>query len=172
MALLNIRTYGDPILRATAKPVAKVTPEIKQLIEEMIETMHEAPGIGLAAPQIGKSIRLIIVTFGLDSNQPIPRALINPEIVAHSEIKEVFEEGCLSVPGETSDIERWSEITVKSLDANGSPIEFEARNITARILQHEIDHLNGVLFVDRIPVLKQDIIKRRLRRRLKKVKAA
>jgi peptide deformylase len=172
MAVLKINTYGDPILRKVAKPINRITPEISVLIGDMIETMYDAPGVGLAAPQIGQSIRLVIITLGLEIKHPEPKALINPEIVSHGEMKELCQEGCLSVPEENGDVPRWTEITVRALDENGEQIEFDARNMTARIIQHEIDHLNGILFIDRLAILKQDIIKRRLKKRLKKENAA
>jgi len=164
----RIKIYGDSILKQVAEPVTQFDEELDRLIEDMKETMDRAPGIGLAAPQIGVSKRVIIVTFGLDEGHPEVRELINPNIVAHSREREVCEEGCLSVPDYTADVERWSQIEVEAFLRDGTPIFLKEKGTTARIIQHETDHLNGVLFVDRLSPIKKEFAHRKLRRRLRK----
>lgn len=167
----QIKIYGDPVLRKKAYEINEITPEIKTLISDMTRIMLQAPGIGLAAPQVGVSKRLIIVTFGLDEDRPHPRPLINPEILWHSDQKEEMEEGCLSLPGITGDVARWTDLVVCATDSNGIRSEFDVHGITARIIQHEMDHLDGVLFIDRITLKRQDVIKRRLDRQQTKTQA-
>ncbi|MFA5097649.1 MAG: peptide deformylase [Candidatus Margulisiibacteriota bacterium] len=144
MAALKILTDGNPILRKKSRSVAKVLPETKKLIEDMEETMRLAPGVGLAAPQVGVSQRIIIADVG----QGLV-ALINPKIQKKSG-KCMFYEGCLSVPGIEGQVERSEKVLVKGLDKNGEPLCIDAEGYLAIVLQHEIDHLDGVLFVDRI----------------------
>lgn len=144
MAKLKILTQGNPILRKKAKSLNKITPQIKKLIKNMEETMRKAPGVGLAAPQIGESICVIVADIGEGLV-----ALINPKIVKKSGFI-VFEEGCLSVPGLEAPVERYSSICVKALDTTGMPVKIDAKDFFAVVLQHEIDHLNGILFVDRV----------------------
>jgi peptide deformylase len=170
MAEMEIKIYGDPVLRQRAREVQEITPEITSLIEKMRETMAQAPGIGLAAPQVGESVRVILVTFGLSEDKPDVRALINPEIIWHSDDSDVCEEGCLSVPETTAKIKRWTEVKIRALDENGNTMELHVDGFTPRIIQHEIDHLDGILFIDRVSSLKQDIIKRKLKKFLEKEK--
>ncbi len=144
MAALKILTDGNPILRKKARSVAKVMPEIKKLIDDMEETMRLAPGVGLAAPQVGISQRIIIADVG----QGLV-VLVNPKIQKKSG-KCMFYEGCLSVPGVEGQVERSEKVLVKGLDKSGDPVCIEAEGYLAVVLQHEIDHLDGVLFVDRI----------------------
>lgn len=138
-----IRTVGDPVLRTKTKEVKEVTDKTRKLINNMFETMYDAPGIGLAAPQIGISKKVVVVDVEGDKY-----ALINPEIV-EKQGAEIGEEGCLSIPGERDLVERSTYIKVRALDENGKEIEVEARDLLARALQHEIDHLDGVLFTDK-----------------------
>ncbi len=166
--LRRIKTYGDSVLKQVAEPVTEFDAELEQLIEDMKETMDRAPGIGLAAPQIGVSKRVIIVTFGLDEGHPEVRELVNPNIVAHGRERDVCEEGCLSIPDYTADVERWREIDVEAVLRDGTPVTFRETGTTARIIQHETDHLNGVLFVDRLSPIKKEFAHRKLRRRLRK----
>ncbi len=168
MGIRTIKTFGASILRQEAKPVEAITPEIHQLIDDMILTMEMAPGVGLAAPQIGRSLRIIVVTYGLDIEHPEVRTLINPEIVWHSEKSDVKEEGCLSVPDTLGNVRRWAEIRIDALDGEGQKINEFVSGITARIIQHEIDHLNGTLFIDHLSPIKQEIVKRRLKKRLQR----
>lgn len=149
MSVLRIVKEGDPILRAKAKPVGRTTKKIRRLIEDMFETMYGADGCGLAAPQIGESIRLIVVDAG-DGGI----ALIDPEITfAVGEDTDV--EGCLSIPGEAGYVTRAAEVVVRGLDEEGKRAEFRAEGLLARAFQHEIDHLDGVLFVDKATGLRR-----------------
>ena len=146
--ILPIITEGNPILREKAKEVNKddiKSSEIEELISDMKETVESANGIGLAAPQVGKSLRLVIIF--LDDKKI---ALINPRIIKYSWLKECMEEGCLSVPQKFGSVKRPKSIKVKALDEYGEPIEFTAKKMLARVIQHEIDHLDGILFIDKI----------------------
>ncbi len=143
MALLPIRRFGDPILRKKCKRVPGVSKSIRILIENMIETMVENYGAGLAAPQVGKELRLIVV----QTEEIEPFALINPEVIKKSGERTV-DEGCLSYPGFRGEIKRAESITVKGLDAEGKAIRIKATNFLSQVLEHEIDHLDGVLYVD------------------------
>ena len=144
MAILTILTQGNPVLKKKSKAVGKILPELKKLIDNMEDTMRAAPGVGLAAPQVGVLQRVIVVDIGEGLI-----SLINPKIVKKSG-KCMFYEGCLSVPGVEGQVERSESICVKGLDRNGNPVVIEAEGYLAIVLQHEIDHLDGVLFVDRI----------------------
>ena len=167
MSQLDIKTYGASVLRVKANLIEKITPEILALADEMLVTMRRAPGIGLAAPQVGHSIRMMIVTYGLEEERPEPRVLINPEILEHGDEIEKCEEGCLSVPDITGVVPRWTWIRIRAQNLDGEVFEEELEGWTARIFQHEFDHLEGVLFVDRLSRLKKDLVKRRLKKRLK-----
>ncbi|HEY7867827.1 MAG TPA: peptide deformylase [Methylomirabilota bacterium] len=159
MALLTVRLYGDPILRQVAPPVREITPEITRIIADMTETMWHQVGIGLAAPQVGLSHRILVMDDGAGGAE----ALINPVIESHSgTIRE--EEGCLSLPGIFGVVERSKTITVKALDASGHPRSFEAGGLRARIVQHELDHLDGILFIDRLPPVTRDRIKKKIQK--------
>lgn len=160
MALLPIVNLPDPILRRKAKPVTKFDKELQTLIDNMIETMRDAPGVGLAAPQINISQQLAVIEYaeGEDEEEedentpPKPKKLyviINPEIVKASEEKVMGIEGCLSIPGLHGEVERHESIQVKALNRHGSPVKLKVNGWMARIFQHEIDHLNGVLFTDK-----------------------
>jgi len=168
MTKLKIRTYGSDVLRKNAETVESITPEIHTLAVNMLETMKNAPGIGLAAPQVGYSIRLMIVTYGLDVEEPEPKVLINPEILWHSDECEKYEEGCLSVPDVLGVVSRWKKIGIRAMNLDGEIFEETLDDITARIFQHEFDHLQGILFIDRLSRLKKDLVKRRLKKRLRK----
>ena len=156
MAILKIEMLGSEVLRRPADEVAGPDPELDRLIESMFETMYDAQGIGLAAPQVGISRRLIVV----DVNEPdqVPFAMLNPRIVESSEDRERGEEGCLSIPGITGVVDRPLRVTVEGLDRAGKPIRIEADGMLARCLQHEIDHLDGVLFIDRLSPLKRRMV--------------
>jgi peptide deformylase len=152
MALLPIATVPDPILRRKARKVNDFGPELQKLIDDMVETMREAPGVGLAAPQVNSSLRVIVVEYGDEDDESAPLKLytvINPEIVRSSQEKEVGPEGCLSIPGFQGEVERLSDIIVKGQNRFGRPVRIKAGGWLARIFQHEIDHLDGVLFTDR-----------------------
>lgn len=152
MSVLEIRVLGDPILRQETRVVEQVTDEHRRLIDDMFETMHAAKGIGLAAPQVGRSERIAVVDIQ-GGSQPI--ALVNPEIVESSSEREKSEEGCLSIPDVYGDVERPSRVMVRALDRIGQPFEMEASELLARCFQHEIDHLHGKLFIDYLSVLKR-----------------
>jgi len=159
MAVLSVRLYGDPVLRKVAEPVAAVTPEIKKIIEDMVDSMWHQAGIGLAAPQVGISLRILV----MDDGKGGARALINPVIADRGgSIRE--EEGCLSLPGIFAEVERSKWIRVSALDGEGLPISFEAQGLQAKVIQHEIDHLDGVLFIDLLPPVTRDRIKNRIRK--------
>ncbi|HDK26469.1 MAG TPA: peptide deformylase [Candidatus Atribacteria bacterium] len=157
MAILEIKVYGDPILREKSKPVEKIAPEILNLIKDMTETMYAASGVGLAAPQVGVSKRIIIV----DGGEEGVIALINPKIV-DEEGEVIAEEGCLSLPGIYANVKRSSKVTVEALDLDGEHIEITKEDLIARALQHEIDHLEGVLFIDRIGRTKRQLLLNKL----------
>lgn len=159
MALLTVRLYGDPVLRQVATPVRDITAEIKRIIADMTETMWHQVGIGLAAPQVGLPYRILVMDDGKGGAQ----ALINPEIESRSgTIRE--EEGCLSLPGVFGVIERSKTVTVKAMDAEGKPVSLEVTGLKARIVQHELDHLDGVLFIDRLPPVTRDRIKKKIQK--------
>jgi peptide deformylase len=145
-------TLPQPILRHKARKVTDFGPDFQTLVEDMVETMRQAPGVGLAAPQVDESIRLIVVEFGDEENEDIPPKLYvfaNPEITRASQDTLVGTEGCLSIPGIVGDVERNEAVTVKGLNRYGRPMTVKAKGWLARIFQHEIDHLDGILFVDR-----------------------
>ncbi|MCX5751513.1 MAG: peptide deformylase [Candidatus Saganbacteria bacterium] len=144
MSILKIVTYPNPVLAKKAKAVAKVIPEIKKLIKDMLETMYKAPGVGLAAPQVGRSIRLIVIDIGEG-----PIALINPKVTAkHGE--QTLVEGCLSLPGIEAPVKRASNVTVTGLNEKGKKVNYDAEGLLATVFQHEIDHLDGIVCIDRV----------------------
>jgi peptide deformylase len=152
MALREIVTVPEPILRKKARKVTDFGPELQLLIDDMVETMRQAPGVGLAAPQVASPLRVIVIEFGDEENEEAPPKLytmVNPEIVRISDETIVGTEGCLSIPGFIGDVERLEQITVKGQNRHGQPMRVKAKGWLARIFQHEIDHLNGVLFTDR-----------------------
>ena len=159
MAVLTVRLYGDPVLRQVTTPVREITAEIKRIIADMTETMWHQVGIGLAAPQVGLPHRILVMDDGNGGAQ----ALINPVIEDRSgTIRE--EEGCLSLPGVFGVVERTKTITVRAMDADGKPVSLEATGLKARIIQHELDHLDGVLFIDRLPPVTRDRIKKKIQK--------
>ncbi len=159
MALLPILRYPDPRLHTRARPVAAVDDSIRQLVRDMAETMYEAPGIGLAATQVNVHIRLVVIDISEDKSGLI--ALINPEILERSG-EQVCEEGCLSVPGIYESVKRAERVRVKALDEQGEPFELEAEGLLAVCVQHEIDHLDGKVFVEYLSPLKLGRIKNKL----------
>ena len=160
MAVLSILRYPDPRLHRVAEPVREVDDYIRQLVRDMAETMHAAPGIGLAATQVDVHLRVVVIDVSEARDQL--RVFINPEIVARSDDSKVYEEGCLSVPGIYDEVERPDRVTVRALDENGQPFTLEADGLLAVCVQHEIDHLNGRVFVQYLSRLKQSRIKTRL----------
>jgi len=162
MALLDILTYPDPRLHKIAQPVAVVDEKIRQLVDDMAETMYAAPGIGLAATQVDVHQRVIVIDTSEDKSDLL--VLINPEIT-HAEGHEIAEEGCLSVPGVYDRVERAARITVKALGRDGRPFTLEADDLLAVCIQHEMDHLVGKVFVEYLSQLKQQRIKTKMRKR-------
>ena len=160
MAVLKVRRYGDPVLRRRAVPVSEVTPQIRRLVEDMTETMYDEVGIGLAAPQIGHSLRLLVV--GDEEGRGV-QALVNP-VITESGGTVTAEEGCLSLPGIFADVTRAQWVRLEAQDLEGRPIALTARGLRARVFQHEIDHLDGVLFIDRLDPVTRDRIKRRIKK--------
>lgn len=163
MALLPILSYPDPRLRTVAAPVKEVTPEIKTLIADMIETMYAADGIGLAASQVDRHIQLIVMDLSENKDKPV--VFINPKVTPLVEEKQPYEEGCLSVPDVYDKVERPNKVRIEALDADGNAIDEVAEGLLAVCIQHEMDHLNGVIFVDYLSRLKQT----RARDKVKKV---
>ncbi|HOG58843.1 MAG TPA: peptide deformylase [Anaerolineaceae bacterium] len=152
MAVREIVKYPAPLLRLKAKPVQVFDKTLQTLIDDMFETMRDAPGVGLAAPQIGESLRVVVVEYTDDEREdarPKKYVLVNPEIVRESEETVTDLEGCLSVPGLAGEVERFEAVTVQAKNRFGKPIKLKASGWLARIFQHEIDHLNGVLYIDR-----------------------
>ncbi|HZH06373.1 MAG TPA: peptide deformylase [Lautropia sp.] len=160
MTVLDILKYPDPRLHTVAKPVAVVDDAVRTLVADMAQTMYEAPGIGLAATQVDVHQRIIVIDVS-DARDDL-KVFINPEIVSTSAESKVYEEGCLSVPGIYDEVERPDRVTVKALDLSGQPFTLEADGVLAVCLQHEIDHLNGKVFVQYLSRLKQSRIKSKL----------
>lgn len=165
MSLLPILSYGHQILRQPARPVDEITAEIQTLIDDMIETMTVAPGIGLAANQVGRPHRLFVANPAPDHDPHQLVVILNPELVEGYGLLEV-EEGCLSVPKVYEGVPRYRRVLVRGVDRHGRPLELEGRDLLARILQHELDHLNGLLFIDRLSAAKRVLLKTRLRKTL------
>jgi peptide deformylase len=162
MALLPIITAPDPRLKIKAKPVAKVDAKVRRLMDDMLETMYHAIGVGLAAPQVGAAHRVIVVDVARDGEKPKPMRLADPEILWRSEELMTANEGCLSLPEHYADVERPAAIRLRYLDHENEIREIEAKGLLATCLQHEIDHLDGMLFVDHISSLKRGMILRKL----------
>jgi peptide deformylase len=160
MAVLKVRRYGDPVLRRRATAVETVTPDTRRLADDMIDTMYDEVGIGLAAPQVGASVRLLVVG---DEEGRGAQALVNPAITAQGG-QVTAEEGCLSLPGIFAQVTRSEWVTLEAQDLDGRPIAITARGLRARVFQHEIDHLDGVLFIDRLEPVVRDRIKRRIKK--------
>ena len=162
MSLRKIVIEPDPILRKKSENLEKVDDELKKLLDEMLQTMYAAPGIGLAAVQIGILKRLIVIDISKENEKKNPLFLVNPKIISKSESTSIYEEGCLSLPGHFAEIERPAECKVKYLDYNGKEKEITAKGLLSTCIQHEIDHLNGVLFIDYLSKLKKDMIVKKL----------
>ena len=158
MALRDIIVLPDKRLRLKSKPVPRIDGDIRKLVEDMFETMYKAPGIGLAAIQVGVPVRLVVMDLSKKETETEPRVFVNPEILSPSEEKSTYEEGCLSIPDVHEDVERPARVKVKYLDLDGKAHEEDADGLFATCIQHEVDHLNGVLFIDHISKLKRDRI--------------
>lgn len=172
MALREILIVPDPRLKKECEPVEEVNDEIKTLLNDMLETMYAAPGIGLAAPQIGVMKRLVVMDVSDDKDKPEPLKMINPEIIWESEETSVYQEGCLSIPEQYADVERPAEVGMRYMDENGETHEIEADGLLATCIQHEIDHLDGVLFTDYLSALKRNMILKKVQKLQKTKKSA
>lgn len=162
--LYEIITVPDPVLKQQAQEVASITPDIQKQMDKMLATMYDAPGIGLAANQVGLLNRVLVMDLSRREEEPqgAPIFMANPEIIWESEEMSVLEEGCLSIPQQYADVERPAQVRVKYLDYNGQQAELEAAGLLSHCVQHEIDHLNGVLFIDYLSSLKRNMILRKL----------
>ena len=162
MAIRPIVTVPDPILKQVSTPVAAVDDELRALMDDMLETMYDAPGIGLAAIQVGVPKRVLVMDIATEEEGRVPRYFVNPEITWESEELASYQEGCLSVPESFGDVDRPAEVKVRYLDYNGEAQEIHATGLLATCIQHEMDHLNGVLFIDHLSRMKRDMIVRKL----------
>jgi peptide deformylase len=172
MSLREIIKLPDKRLRLVSEPVKKIDAGIRKLVDDMFESMYDAPGIGLAAIQVGVAKRVITMDLAKREEASKPLVVINPEIVWTSEETAVYEEGCLSIPEHYEEVERPAQVRVKYLDLEGQPQEVEAKGLLATCLQHEIDHLNGVLFIDHISKLKRDRITKKFTKAAKRAAEA
>ena len=166
MAIKKIITYPDPVLRKKVEPVTCFDESLKELTQDLIETMYAAPGAGLAANQIGVCLRVVVVDASKSEEEKEPLVLVNPEII-EKEGCQIDEEGCLSVIDLTAKVERFKKLLVRAQDLDGKIREFSAEDFFARVIQHELDHLNGVLFIDRLSPLKRALYKKRLKKILR-----
>jgi len=162
MALLPIITAPDPLLKIKARPVAAVDDKVRRLMDDMLETMYHSIGIGLAAPQVGVAQRVLVVDCAREGEEPQPMRLANPEILWRSETLTTVSEGCLSLPEHYAEVERPAEIRLRYLDHQNEIREIEVKGLLATCIQHEMDHLDGILFVDHISALKRGMILRKL----------
>lgn len=170
MSKRKIIIEPDPILREKSSPLEKVDNELRKLMDDMLETMYSAPGIGLAAVQVGILKRLIVIDISKEDEKKNPIFFVNPEIIYQSSKMSTYEEGCLSLPGFYAEVERPTECHINYLDYNGKRKKLEADGLLATCIQHEVDHLNGVLFIDHISKLKRDMIIKKLRKNKKELK--
>jgi peptide deformylase len=164
MTIKPLILLPDPLLRQVSKPVERVDEALRKFAGDMLETMYDAPGIGLAAIQVGEPIRLLVIDLAKEGEDPAPQVFINPEILEASEERSVYEEGCLSIPDYYAEVERPASVRVKFLDRDGKEQEIRAEGLLATCLQHEIDHLNGVLFIDHISRLKRDMVVKKFKK--------
>ncbi|MCO5073398.1 MAG: peptide deformylase [Rhizobiaceae bacterium] len=164
MSIRPLIILPDPLLRQVSKPVERIDDDLRRFADDMLETMYDAPGIGLAAIQIGEPLRMLVIDLAKEDEEPAPHVVINPEILGHGDDSAVYEEGCLSIPDYYAEVERPATVTVRYLDKFGKQQEIEADGLMATCLQHEIDHLNGVLFIDHISKLKRDMVVRKFKK--------
>ncbi len=162
MTMRKILIEPDPILRKKCSPLEKVDDQTRKLMKDMLETMYKAPGIGLAAIQIGILKRIVVIDISKDEEKKSPLFLVNPEIIFRSKNTSVYEEGCLSLPGQFAEIERPAECHLKYLDFDGKTKELKADGLLSTCIQHEVDHLNGILFIDYLSKLKKNMIIKKL----------
>jgi peptide deformylase len=168
MPLRHIITLPDPKLRLISKPLERVDDSVRKLLDDMVDTMHEAPGIGLAAIQIAEPLRLVVVDLAKKDEPPQPLQFINPEIVWSADDRSIYEEGCLSIPEYYEEVERPASVRARFVDRNGKQQEILAEGLLATVLQHEIDHLDGVLFIDHISKLKRDRVTKKFAKMAKR----
>lgn len=164
MTIKPLIILPDPLLREVSKPVERIDDAMRQFARDMLDTMYDAPGIGLAAIQVGEPLRMLVIDLAKEGEEPAPRVVINPEVLARSDDRSVYEEGCLSIPDYYAEVERPAKVRVKYLDEHGKEQEVEADGLLATCLQHEIDHLDGVLFIDYISKLKRDMVMRKFKK--------
>lgn len=163
MAIRKVELYGSPVLREKAKPVETITPEVLALLEDMVDTMRHAQGAGIAANQVGVALRALVIDLGSHGDKENLAFLINPEWVSQ-EGSAVMEEGCLSIPRIFEKVPRPERVKVRALDREGNPFELEGEEFLCKALCHEVDHLDGILFIDRLSPLKRDSVKRRIKK--------
>jgi peptide deformylase len=168
MAIRPIISLPDPRLRQKSEPVGRVDEDVRRLMDDMLETMYDAPGVGLAAIQVGVPKRVVVIDTAKNEEEPRPLFLVNPEIVWASEDRRVYQEGCLSIPDFMEDVERPERVRARFIDRNGETQEIEADGLLATALQHEIDHLNGVLFIDYLSRLKRERITKKFAKQAKR----
>jgi len=164
MAIKPLIILPDPALRLVSRPVEQVDAPLKKLAFDMLETMYDAPGIGLAAIQVGEPVRMLVIDLSKEGEPKVPQIFINPEVVESSDERSLYEEGCLSIPDYYAEVERPAKVRVKFVDGEGKPQEVTAEGLLATCLQHEIDHLNGVLFIDHISKLKRDMVVKKFKK--------
>ena len=167
MSILDIITIPDPLLKTVSKPVEMVDDELRKLMDDMLETMYAAPGIGLAAIQLGVAKRVLVMDLANDEEEPAPLYMVNPEVIWASDEMNIYNEGCLSVPDQYADVERPRDIKVRYLDYDGNAVEEDMTELHATCVQHEIDHLNGVVFIDHISRLKRAMIVKKVKKLVK-----
>jgi len=164
MSIKPLIILPDPVLRLVSRPVERIDAPVKKLAADMLDTMYDAPGIGLAAIQVGEPLRLLVIDLAKEDEPKAPQVFINPEVVERSNERSVYEEGCLSIPDYYAEVERPASVTVRYLDLDGSERSITAEGLLATCLQHEMDHLDGVLFIDHISRLKRDMVVRKFRK--------
>jgi peptide deformylase len=164
MTIRPLVLIPDPVLREVSKPVERVDAALLRFAGDMLETMYDAPGIGLAAVQVGEPVRMLVVDLSKEDEEKTPVIFVNPEIVARGDAISTYEEGCLSIPDYYADVERPATVTVAYVDRDGKQQTLVADGLMATVLQHEIDHLNGVLFIDHISRLKRDMVVKKFRK--------
>ena len=164
MTIKSLVILPDPVLRLVSRPVERVDGHLRRLADDMLETMYDAPGIGLAAIQVGEPLRMLVIDLSRDDEPAAPQVFINPEIVEKGDAASVYEEGCLSIPDYYAEVERPAIVRVRHLDRDGKAQEVVAEGLLATCLQHEIDHLDGVLFIDHISKLKRDMVVKKFRK--------
>ena len=169
MAKKQILTIPDPLLRKVSEPVTSVNTEVKNLMDDMLETMYAAPGIGLAAVQVGVLKRIIVIDLSKDGQKKDPLFIVNPQITFKSDELISYEEGCLSIPNQFAEVKRPSSCKVNFLDYDGKKREINADGLLATCIQHEVDHLDGVLFIDHLSKLKKDLILKKTKKKIKEI---